>query len=227
MPPLTYRARPRSPLDVEADLCRLWRDNLPLATSAEDKFRWLYRDAPDAADTVFVLEAVEADQAHVVGANGMVRRRFWLAGRELRAVVNCDFAVDRAHRSLLPALSLLRMFREDVAARFDLAYGFPNGKAEGVLKRAGFKELGPHQALGQGASPRQLCHAPELASGCASRRAHRRFASLASACWRRHRRRRESRGGQPRRGARGQEVPGAVARCARRAVGRAVGRGSG
>ena len=142
VPPVTYRASSRRPLDVEADLCRLWRDNLGLATSAEDKFHWLYRDAPDAADTVFVLEAVENDQARVVGANGMVRRRFWVAGRELRAVVSCDFAVDRAHRSLFPALSLLRMFREDVAARFDLAYGFPNEKAEGVLKRAGFKELG-------------------------------------------------------------------------------------
>ena len=142
MPPFTYRASSRRPVDVEADLCRLWRDNLSLPTSAEDKFNWLYRDAPDAADTVFVLEAVDSDQALVVGANGMVQRRFWVAGRELRAVVSCDFAVDRAHRSLLPALSLLRLFREDVAARFDLAYGFPNGKAEGVLKRAGFKELG-------------------------------------------------------------------------------------
>ena len=142
MSPLTYRVKSQRPIAIEADICRLWRENLGLATSAEDKFRWLYRDAPDVADTVFALEAVENGQARLVGANGMVRRRLWVAGRELQAVVNCDFAVDRAHRSLLPALSLLRIFREDVAARFDLAYGFPNGKAEAVLKRAGFKELG-------------------------------------------------------------------------------------
>lgn len=67
---------------------------------------------------------------------------FWLAGRPVRAVVSCDLAVDRQHRALAPALALVRGIRAEVAARFDLLYGFPNAKAEGVLKRAGFREVG-------------------------------------------------------------------------------------
>ena len=137
-----YQAGARHPLAVEGDLCRLWRENLALATSPSAKFQWLYRDAPDAADVVFVLEATADGRASVVGANGTAIRRYWVAGRELRAAISCDLAVDRAHRSLLPALCLVRALRDDSAARFDFVYGFPNGKAEGLLKRAGFLQLG-------------------------------------------------------------------------------------
>jgi hypothetical protein len=137
-----YRASPRDPHDVEAELCRLWRENLTLPASPERKFQWLYRDAPDAADIVYVLEAIEGDRTSIVGTNGTALRRYWVAGRELRAAISCDLAVDRTHRSLLPALCLVRALRNDGADRFDLVYGFPNGKAEGLLKRAGFTELG-------------------------------------------------------------------------------------
>ena len=47
-----------------------------------------------------------------------------------------DFAVDRVHRSLQPALMLLKAFLNEVNSRFHFVYGFPNGKAEAVLKRA-------------------------------------------------------------------------------------------
>jgi hypothetical protein len=137
-----YHARMRPPAEVEADLCRLWSENLRLTTRPEEKFRWLYRDAPDVADVVFVLEAVLDGQTRVVGTSGMAIRRFRVAGRDVRAAISCDLAVDRAHRSLLPALCLVRAIREAATARFDLIYGFPNSKAEGVFKRAGFRELG-------------------------------------------------------------------------------------
>jgi hypothetical protein len=137
-----YRASPRDPHDVEAELCRLWRENLALPASPERKFQWLYRDAPDAAAVVYVLEAIEGNRTSIVGTNGTALRRYWVAGRELRAAISCDLAVDRAHRSLLPALCLVRALRDDGADRFDLVYGFPNAKAEGLLKRAGFTELG-------------------------------------------------------------------------------------
>jgi hypothetical protein len=142
MPRTEYRARVRNPTTIEADLCRLWSENLALTTPVEQKFRWLYREAPDAADAVLVLEAVVDGRASIVGTNGMAQRRFRAAGRDVRAAIACDLAVDRAHRSLLPALCLVRATRDDGLARFDLVYGFPNAKAEGVLKRAGFRELG-------------------------------------------------------------------------------------
>ena len=142
MPPVEYHAAPRSPHEVAADLCRLWSENLGLAMTPEQKFQWLYRDAPEPSDLVFVLEAIADGHTVIVGTNGMASRRFRVAGRDARAAISCDLAVDRAHRSLLPALSLVRAVREAGTTRFDFVYGFPNAKAEGVLKRAGFRELG-------------------------------------------------------------------------------------
>ncbi len=178
MPSVTYHAGPRNPVAVEADLCRLWRENLGVTVGPAQKFQRLYRDAPEPADTVVVLEAIEGDHARIVGANGMLPRGFWVAGQEVRAVVSCDLAVDHAHRALLPALYLVRAFRQEVAARFDMAYGFPNGKAEGVLKRAGFKELGRARRWA-----RVLRHARYVAGGSSRRDVPRLVRVAASHPW--------------------------------------------
>ncbi|MBX3221844.1 MAG: hypothetical protein KF795_15105 [Labilithrix sp.] len=145
VPAFTYSVAREAPEEVRDDLLRLWRANLTLATGADDKFRWLYRDAPDAAEVVFVLRARAANGAEqVVGTSGLGVRRFQLGrtGREGRAGVCGDLAVDHAHRGLLPALRLLRAVQELGAETFDVAYGFPNKKAEGVMMRAGFRLLG-------------------------------------------------------------------------------------
>lgn len=89
-----------------------------------------------------MLEAAEEGRATVVGTNGIVPRRFRVAGREVAGGISCDLAVDRAHRALAPALTLVRAVRAEVGQRFDLIYGFPNAKAEGVLRRSGFLEIG-------------------------------------------------------------------------------------
>ena len=47
-----------------------------------------------------------------------------------------------AHRSLGPALMLMRRGAQLGAERFDLTYGLPNRKAAAVLARAGLKRLG-------------------------------------------------------------------------------------
>ena len=142
VPPPTYRTAVRNPHDVREEICRLWRENLHPALSPDERFRWLYVEAPHENSAVLALEVIQGEAAHVVGANGMVPRLFWLSGQEVRAAVSCDFAVDRVHRSLQPALMLLKAFLNEVNSRFHFVYGFPNGKAEAVLKRAGFVEVG-------------------------------------------------------------------------------------
>jgi len=139
---VTYTVSARTPAEVEHDLYRLWSENLSPETTPEARFRWLYRDALAPSESVHVLEATEDGHATVVGTNGLVRRGFWVAGQEVRAAVSCDLAVDRRHRALGPALTLVRAVRADVGPRFDLVYGFPNTKAEAVLKRAGFRQIG-------------------------------------------------------------------------------------
>jgi hypothetical protein len=63
-------------------------------------------------------------------------------GAPLRAALFADLAIDRQHRSGLPALTLLRSIQAEVTRDFDLGYGFPNHKAIAVYRRAGFVELG-------------------------------------------------------------------------------------
>jgi hypothetical protein len=142
-PKVTYVAGPELPDRVHGDLCRLWAENLKLAGSAEEKFQWLYRDAPSPAGTVFVVRASSTDgSARIVGAHGVAVRRYWTRGRAASAGVVGDLAVDRAHRGLLPALRLVGAMREYTGQQFDFAYGLPNDKAKGVMLRSGFHVLG-------------------------------------------------------------------------------------
>ncbi len=145
MTAFTYEVEKRSPEHVQQELCRLWESNLALASTPLQRFRWLYLDAPECSDSVFLLNAKDNDGSGartVVGTTGVTVRRFQIGTRDVRATLNGDLAVDLAHRGLLPALQLLRAAREHESAGFAFAYGFPNAKAEGVMVRAGFRVLG-------------------------------------------------------------------------------------
>ncbi len=158
-PGFSYDVVTTSPEEVKSDLFRLWDENLQLPVKPEERFNWLYRDAPEPAQIVFVLRARNGDGAtRAVGTNGITVRRFQLgAGVEGRAAVSGDLAVELAHRGLLPALRLVRAVRELAEKDFDLTYGFPNKKAEGVMARAGFHVLGKTTRYA-----RVLRHAPYI-----------------------------------------------------------------
>lgn len=135
----SYRVTRARPADVRADLERLWSDNLHVDGGVRAKFDWLYRDAPVAADTVFLLHAGD-DGA--VGTAGVGVREVQLGDQLARAGLLADLAVDKAHRSVGPALALVREVKTWATAEFALMYGFPNKLAEGVFKRVGYQALG-------------------------------------------------------------------------------------
>jgi GNAT superfamily N-acetyltransferase len=142
MPP-RYSVERRPFVEVETELRRLWDDNLTVDGGVERKLAWLYREAPDPPDGVFMLAADGDDEPRRwVGTAGVLIRRVQIAERELRAGLLADLAVDRAHRSVGPALMLAREARTWTLGHLDLAYGFPNRHAEGVFKRVGYKVLG-------------------------------------------------------------------------------------
>lgn len=132
------------PADVRADLLRLWWDNLPVTReSAEAKYQWTYFDAPHRPEGVFVLKAKQdGEEARIVGTSGVGWRSFFVHGRELRAGLLGDLAVDRDHRTALPAIRLVREARQTTLDHFDVAYGYPNHAAEGVFLRCGYHKLG-------------------------------------------------------------------------------------
>jgi hypothetical protein len=124
--------------DSGAVLQRLWADNLHARSSLDAKLRWFYCDGPHGPGRALVLRAHDA----AVGCAGIGVRTLVHRGAPLRAALFADLAIDRRHRSGLPALTLLRSIRDEVARDFDLGYGFPNRKAIAVYLRAGFVELG-------------------------------------------------------------------------------------
>jgi hypothetical protein len=140
----SYAVAVERPDAVREELQRIWRENLTLSVSPEEKYRRLYLEAPHPAIPVFILRAREegGEAEAIVGAMGVTVRRWWAGGREADAAIFGDFAVDAAHRNLLPALQLARRAREQMLEQYLVGYGFPNQKAVGVMLRAGFGELG-------------------------------------------------------------------------------------
>jgi hypothetical protein len=138
------------PEDARDDLVRLWAENLRLESSAGAKYAWLYQDAPIAPEHVWLLRATLEGAVSTVGTAGVGVRRFQIGdgANDVTAGLLADLAVDKAHRSVGPALGLVRAVKESVLGKGEapgahaFAYGFPNALAEGVFKRVGYRVLG-------------------------------------------------------------------------------------
>lgn len=133
---MTYRVCPPDPTADRQAILELWHRNLPDADAA--RFDWLYEQGPA---TALVLRSATDD---AVGSAGLMRRTLRAFGREVEAAQAVDLNVDRQHRTIGPALALQRGVIEAARqARFELIYGFPNPQSEAVLRRAGYRAIGP------------------------------------------------------------------------------------
>src|SRR5690349_14025883 len=99
-----YTTRAANPAEASELLTSLWRQNLPVAGALDDKLRWFYCEGPHGAGSAFVVTTPEAS----FGCAGIGVRRLGHNGLPLRAALFADLAVERSHRSGLPALALLR-----------------------------------------------------------------------------------------------------------------------
>lgn len=108
--------------------------------SASAKLRLGYAENPAGRGSALLLYPDGSTEPK--GVQGLHPRAFCFGTRQLRAVGLADYAVDAAHRSLGPALMLMRQGTQLGRERFDLVYGLPNQKAAAVLARAGLKRLG-------------------------------------------------------------------------------------
>jgi hypothetical protein len=133
-----YSVQASDALAARDQLVRLWADNLPVRGTLDGKLRWFYCDGPHGPGRAFLLHGRNG----AVGCAGIGERALQNHGRPLRAALFADLAIDRGHRSGLPAMMLLRTIRHDVERDYDLGYGFPNRHARAVYLRAGYRELG-------------------------------------------------------------------------------------
>lgn len=133
-------------LSIAASVIRsLWVKNLVGhdAQSARQKLHHGYLDNPAGRGAVILLKAEGLEEAQ--GAQGLHPRLFHHGPDPIRAIGLADYVVNAEHRSLGPALMLMRRGVQIGAERFDLVYGLPNAKAAPVCARAGLKRLGTVQ----------------------------------------------------------------------------------
>lgn len=138
----SYRIDVASLSDSAAAIEALWVDNLVGHGSggASAKLRLGYQENPAGSGMALLLYPDGSDSPK--GVQGLHPRIFHFGAQRLRAVGFADYAVDPAHRSLGPALMLMRKSIQLAAERYDLVYGLPNQKAAPVLQRAGLRRLG-------------------------------------------------------------------------------------
>ncbi|HET9314937.1 MAG TPA: hypothetical protein VFQ51_05080 [Vicinamibacteria bacterium] len=137
-----YAVREAAPADVEADLVALWTANLHMGGDPRDKYRWFYLGNPLGAAQAFLVEASGPGDRAVVGTCGLGARTLLHDGRRWRAGLLADFALEPAHRTVMPGLILQRALAASARERFDFTYAFPNNAALGILSRIGYRLLG-------------------------------------------------------------------------------------
>jgi hypothetical protein len=139
-----YLVRTPDVAEARDAMLSIWATNLSVRGAPEARLRWFYSDGPHGPGWAFLLHTGDPREAPV-GVAGLGIRRLWLGDRPLHAGLFADLAIERAHRSGLPALALVRAVRRHVADQLDLGYGFPNHKAVAIYRRAGYHQLGEMQ----------------------------------------------------------------------------------
>jgi hypothetical protein len=144
--PTHYTVEPADLTRDPSDLLALWVRNLTGfdAANASAKLQLGYVANPAGASQVLCLLA-EDGSPPTQGALGLHARRFQLGAQTLTAAALADLVVNAEHRSLGPALTLMRRSVELAQARYDFTYGLPNERAAAVCARAGLRPLGVMQ----------------------------------------------------------------------------------
>jgi len=135
---MKYRVEKVDAATNKDDILWLWYRNFSLS-APEERFSWMYLQNPCGTPDVWFLR--DADDC-LVGMIGVCKRKFLLNGENIYAGQCIDFLVEKRHRSLGPALQLLRCLIENMERDgYDFLYSFPRNGLKALLKRIGFVEL--------------------------------------------------------------------------------------
>jgi GNAT superfamily N-acetyltransferase len=107
---------------------------------AAAKYREYYVENPAGHGICLLLHDGVSGEA--IGVQGLIPRTFYDGERRIDGVTLADFVVAPGHRSLGPALKLMRTCIALTKERFAFAYGTPNEKSGAILKRAGLRAFG-------------------------------------------------------------------------------------
>lgn len=121
-------------LENREHIIDLWKRNfegLP-----EERYRWIYEENPAGPATC--LLAKDEGQEAIIGAYALFPRRVYVKGEFYTACCGGDFAVDKEHRVLAPALLLQDAVMSQIRERkFDFHFGVPNKVSEAMDQMLG------------------------------------------------------------------------------------------
>jgi hypothetical protein len=123
-------------------ILNLWAQGFAYLQSAAAVRKLETQYLQNPAGTAMCFALLPESTQNFAGIQGLVPRRYANGEANLRAGLMADYVVDTAHRSLGPALELMRACINGGITNFDFLYGFPNRKAEAIFKRAGLLPLG-------------------------------------------------------------------------------------
>lgn len=99
-----------------------------------------YLRNPAGTGATLLLQADEPAEA--AGVQCLHARVFYHQGVSMRVAGMADYAVAETHRTLGPALQLMKQGLAVGRSQYDWVYGLPNAKSEAVCKRSGLQRWG-------------------------------------------------------------------------------------
>jgi hypothetical protein len=141
-PPTRYRAEPAAWPDAQDAVLSLWQHHSAMGTGAGHKLAWGYRDNPAGPGHCVLLHADGEPASHraPIGVIALHERRWWRGEQTVRAAALADFVVNPTHRTLGPAVILMRAALASAQAQA-LVYGLPNDNSRAVAARVGMAPL--------------------------------------------------------------------------------------
>jgi GNAT superfamily N-acetyltransferase len=124
--------------DYRDTLISLWKRNFE--SVGEGRYQWLYEGNPLGMPSCFFLK--DERESAIVGAISLFPRILNIGGQKIKGFICGDLVVDKKHRSLGPAVKLLKSAIQKCEIDHPcILFGIPNQLSEPVLSRAGFKVL--------------------------------------------------------------------------------------
>lgn len=107
----------------------------------DEKFDWIYTKNPDGYAIVFLLKEEQTDKT--CGIATVFPRFLSCNEKKINAAFNGDLFIEKKHRTLFPAILLLKSILKDkTISEYDLICSFPNRHADILFKRLKYKKVG-------------------------------------------------------------------------------------
>lgn len=137
-----YHSCLETPATVRSLILELFAQQGQTPEEAERNYRWFFQAHAFSQLKLRVLRHREGDGERAVGVVAMIARHWQCAGAPAELALLGNLVVDAQHRSLGPAIQLMRDTLQMVSTAVDFCYLLPNRKAEPLFKRLGAARLG-------------------------------------------------------------------------------------